>query len=81
MDIVLDDIAMDAYRTGRNPVIITQIDHRNAASARLFSSRGFHDDGVDPDDMGFHIWSREVEPRESRLAKTQFLIDATALPD
>ncbi|WEV64187.1 N-acetyltransferase [Bifidobacterium sp. ESL0732] len=75
LGIVLDDIAVDAFHRGRTPLVVTQIDPRNTSSIHLFAGRGFHDDGIDPDDSGFHIWSSALEPHDSIQVNRQFVIE------
>lgn len=66
---VLDRLRDDAFRTGRTPFVVTQIDPRNKPSAALFRRFGFADEGEDPEDPGYHYWSLEFEPamREDRI--------------
>ncbi|MCI1219492.1 MAG: hypothetical protein LKF99_03005 [Bifidobacterium sp.] len=72
LDIVLDLIGINAYNTGRNPVIFTQIDPRNSQSRRLFAEAGFSDGGKDPSDPGFNIWLRKIEPHAQQMVRYDF---------
>lgn len=69
---VLRWVGNDSVVTGRDPYILTQIAADNHASAALFGSCGFSNEGVDGDDPEYHIWSREVERfRTDRLWLSQ----------
>lgn len=59
----------DAWRTGRTPLVLTQVDPRNKPSMMLFTRFGFHDEGTDPDDPEYHLLSLEFTPqnREDRF--------------
>lgn len=61
---VLDRLRDDAFRTGRTPFVVTQIDPRNEPSIALFRRFGFSDEGGDPEDPEYHYWSLEFEPAE-----------------
>ena len=62
---VLNRLRDDAFRTGRTPFVLTQIDPRNKPSIALFRRFGFSDEGEDSEDPAYHFWSLEFTPESS----------------
>lgn len=68
LEAALRYMANDAASYDRTPYVMTQIAPANTASIKLFSDHGFVNEGTDPDDPDYEIWSKEFSPEKtSRL--------------